>query len=35
MVKPLKEGKGKTLINAFIEIVDESYRKPNTLWVNQ
>ena len=28
-VKPLKERKGKTVLNAFIEIVNESNRKPN------
>ena len=27
--KPLKERKGKTVLNAFIEIVNESNRKPN------
>ena len=31
-VKPLKNKKGKTFLNAFIEIVNESYRKPNKLW---
>ena len=34
-VKPLKDKKGKTVINAFIEIVNESNRKPNKLWVDQ
>ena len=36
MGKPLK-GKGKTVPNAFIEIVNESNRKtkPNKLWVDQ
>ena len=33
-VKPLKD-KGKTALNAFIEIVSESNRKPNKLWVDQ
>ena len=28
-VKPLKERKGKTVLNAFIEIVNETNRKPN------
>ena len=28
-VKPLKERKGKTVLNAFIEIVNESNRKAN------
>ena len=27
--------KGKTILNAFIEIVNESNRKPNKLWVDQ
>ena len=34
-VKPLKDKKGKTLLNAFIEIVDESNREPNKLWFDQ
>ena len=34
-VKPLKDKKGKTVLNAFIEIVNESNRKPNKLWVYQ
>ena len=34
-VKPLKDKKGKTVLNAFIEIVNESNRKPNKLWVDQ
>ena len=29
MVKPLKVKKFKTVLNAFIEIVNESNRKPN------
>ena len=33
-VKMLKDKKGKT-VNAFIEIVNESNRKPNKLWVYQ
>ena len=28
-VKPLKDKKGKTVLNAFIEIVNESNREPN------
>ena len=32
--KPLKN-KGKTILNGFIEIVNESNRKPNKLWVDQ
>ena len=31
----LKDKKGKTVVNAFIEIVNKSNRKPNELWVNQ
>ena len=27
--------KGETVLNAFIEIVNESNRKPNRLWVDQ
>ena len=34
-VKPLKGKKGKAVLNAFIEIVNESNRKPNKLWVDQ
>ena len=34
-VKPLKDKKGKTVLNAFIEIVNEPNRKPNKLWANQ
>ena len=34
-VKPLKDKKGKTVFNAFIEIVNESNCKPNKLWVDQ
>ena len=34
-VKPLKEKKCKTVLNAFIEIVNESNRKPNKLWVDE
>ena len=30
-----KDKKGKTVLNAFIEIVNESYSKPNKLWVDQ
>ena len=28
-VKPLKDKKGKRVLNAFIEIINESNRKPN------
>ena len=32
-VKPLKDKKGKTVLNPFVEIVNESNCKPNKLWV--
>ena len=35
MVKPLKYKKGKAVLNASIEIVNESSLKPNELWVDQ
>ena len=31
----LKDEKGRTVLNAFIEIVNESNRKPNKLWFDQ
>ena len=34
-VKSLKGKKGKTVLNAFIEIVSESNCKLNKLWVDQ
>ena len=34
-VKPLKDKKGKTVLNYVIEIVNESNRKLNKLWVDQ
>ena len=34
-VKPLKDKKTKTVLNGFTEIVNESKRKPNKLWVDQ
>ena len=34
-VKPLKGKNGKTDLKAFIEIVNESNRKQNKLWVDQ
>ena len=34
-VKFLKDKRCKTVLNAFIEIVNESNRKPNNLWVDQ
>ena len=33
-IKRLKDKKVKTVLNAFIEIVNESNRKPNKLWVH-
>ena len=34
-VKPLKDKKGKRVLNDFMEIVNESNRKSNKLWVDQ
>ena len=34
-VKPLENRKGKTGLNAFIEIVNESNCKPHKLWIVQ
>ena len=34
-VKPLKGKRCTTVLNAFIEIVNESNCKPNKLWVDQ
>ena len=34
-VKSLKYNKSKTILKAFIKIVNESNRKPNRLWVDQ
>ena len=34
-VKPLKDKKGKTVLNYFIEIVNESNYKLNKLWIDQ
>ena len=34
-IKPFKDKKGKTVLVAFIKIVNESNRKPNKLWVDQ
>ena len=31
----MKDKKGKAVLHAFIEIVNESNRKPNKLWVDQ
>ena len=33
--KRLKDNKGKTVLNVFIKIVNESNHKPNKLWVDQ
>ena len=33
-IEPLKDKKGKTVSNAFMEIINESNRKPNKLWVD-
>ena len=33
--KPSKDEKGKTVLTAFIEIVNESNRKPNKLRIDQ
>ena len=34
-VKPLKDKKCKTILNVFIEIVNESNLKANKLWVDR
>ena len=34
-VKPFKDKIAKTVLNAFIEIVNESNCKPNNLWVDK
>ena len=34
-VKPLKDKKGKIVLNAFITTVNESNHKPNKWWVDQ
>ena len=34
-VKPLKDKKGETVLNAFIKILSESNRKPNKLWIDR
>ena len=33
--KPLKDKEYKTVLNAFIEIANESNRKPKKIWVDQ
>ena len=34
-VKALKDKKGKTILNTVMEVVNESNRKLNKLWVDQ
>ena len=34
-VVPLKDKKGVTIVNAFQEILDDSNRKPNKIWVDK
>ena len=34
-VRPLKDKKGKTVLNAFTEVSNKSNRKPNKLWVEE
>ena len=34
-VKPLEDKKYKTVLNAFVEIANESLHKQNILWVDQ
>ena len=34
-LKPLKNKKGKTVLNTFMETVNESNPKPNKLWADQ
>ena len=34
-VKPLKDKRGKIILNGFIKIVNESNSKPNKLWIYQ
>ena len=33
-VKPLKDKQVKTVLHSFVEIVKESKRQPNKLWVD-
>ena len=33
-VRPLKNKNGKTVLNAFIEVINECNHKPNKLWVD-
>ena len=34
-VSPLKDKKGISIVNAFQEILDDSKRKPNKIWVDK
>ena len=34
-VRSLKDKKSKTVLHGFVEIVNESKRKPNKLWIDQ
>ena len=34
-VRPLKSKNGKTVLNAFIEVINKCNHKPNKLWVDQ
>ena len=34
-VVPLKDKKGVSIVNAFQQILKESYRKPNKIWVDK
>ena len=34
-VVPLKDKKGVSIVNAFQKILDDSYRKPNKIWVDK
>ena len=34
-VKPSKDKNGQKVLNAFMEIVNESYLKQNKIWINQ
>ena len=35
LVKPLIDKKDKTVLNAFIKILNDSNRNPNKLWVDR
>ena len=34
-VRPLKDKKGVSVVDAFQKILDDSNRKPNKIWVNK